>query len=101
MFNFEKCKWIHPGHMNLDVNYKMGDTVLGTTITENDLGVTIIANMKVSEQCGIAASKNNQIIGLIRSNITYRDKKLIIVRADVEYGIQAWRPDRKKDTYIL
>ena len=101
MLNFGKCKWIHPGHVNLDVNYKMGDTVLGTTITENDLGVTISANMKVSEQCGIAASKNNQIIGLIRSNITYRDKKLIIVTADVEYGIQAWRPYRKKDTYIL
>ena len=27
--------------MNLDVNYKMGDTVLGTTVKEKDLGVTI------------------------------------------------------------
>ena len=29
---------------------------------------------KVSEQCGIAASKGNQILGLIRRNITYMDK---------------------------
>ena len=34
--------------------------------------------MKVSEQCGIAASKGNQILGLIRRNITYKGKKLII-----------------------
>ena len=33
--------------------------------------------MKVSEQCGIAASKANQIVGLIRRNITYKEKKLI------------------------
>ena len=30
--------------------------------------------MKVSEQCGITASKGNQILGLIRRNITYTEK---------------------------
>ena len=55
----------------LNVNYRMGDTVLGTTVKEKDLGVTISADMKVSEQCGIAASKGNQILGLIRRNITF------------------------------
>ena len=34
--------------------------------------------MKVSEQCSIAASKGNQILGLIRRNITYKEKRLII-----------------------
>ena len=51
--------------------------------------------MKVSEQCGIAASKGNRIIGLIRRNITYKDKMLIIPlyktigRLHLEYCIQA------------
>ena len=58
----------------MDVNYKMGDTVLGTTVKEKNLGVTISADMKVSEQCGIAASKGNQILVLIRRNITYKEK---------------------------
>ena len=49
-------------------------TVLGTTVKEKDLGVTITADMNVSEQCGIAASKGNQILGLIRRNITYKEK---------------------------
>ena len=35
------------------------------------------ANMKVSEQCRIAASKANQVLGMIRRNITYKDKSLI------------------------
>ena len=70
LFNFWKCKCLHTGQGNLDVNYKMGDTVLGTTVKEKDLGVTISADLKVSEQCGIAASNGNQLLGLIRRNTT-------------------------------
>ena len=107
LFNFGKCKCLHTGHGNLNVNYKMGDIVLGTIVKEKDLGVTISADMKVSEQCGIAASKGNQILGLIRRNITYKGKKSIIplykaiVRPHLEYCIQAWRPYRKKDIDTL
>ena len=51
------------------------------------------ANMKVSEQCRIAASKGNQVLGMIRRNITYKDKSLIvplykaIVRSHLEYSV--------------
>ena len=79
LFNFGKCKCLHTGHRNLDINYKMENTVLGTTVKEKDLGVTISADMKVSEQCGIGSSKGNQILGLIRRNITYKETKLIIL----------------------
>ena len=44
----------------------MGDTVLNTTVKEKDLWLTISADMKVSEQCEIAAAKGNQILGIIR-----------------------------------
>ena len=37
LFNFGKCKCLHTGHWNLDINYNMGDTVLGTTVKEKDL----------------------------------------------------------------
>ena len=36
------------------------------------------ANMKVSEQCRMTASKGNQVMGMIRRNITYKEKCLII-----------------------
>ena len=96
----------------MDEEYKMGDAVLGRTTHEKDLGVTFSADMKVSEQCGIAASTGNKIIiGLIRSirrrTIMYKDKQLIatvykvIVRPHLEYCIRTWRPYRKKDIYKL
>ena len=71
-------------------------------VKENNLGITISADMKVSEQCGIAAVKGNQILGLSRRNIVYKEKELIIplyktiVRLHLEYRIQAWRPYCKK-----
>ena len=56
----------------------MGDAVLGRTTQEKDLVVTFTADIKVSEQCGIAASKGNKRYGLIRRTITYKEKQLIV-----------------------
>ena len=65
-------------HGNMDEEYKMVDAVQGRTTQEKDLGVTFCADMKVSEQCGIAASKGNQILGLIWRIIMYKEKQLIV-----------------------
>ena len=73
----KKCKCLHAGHGKTGVNYEMGGTILCQTVKEMYLGVTINANIKVSEQCRIAASKGNQILGMIRRNITYKEKGLI------------------------
>ena len=102
LFNFGKCKCIHIGHGNIDKEYKMGCAVLGRTTQEKDLGVTFSADMTVSEQCEIAASKGNQILRLISRTIMYKEKQLTvplykaIVILHLEYCIQAW-PYRKKD----
>ena len=75
LLNFGKCKCIHIGHGNMDKEYKM--------------------NMKVSEQCRIAALKGNQVLWLIRRTITYKEKQLIvplfkaIVRPHLEYCVHA------------
>ena len=69
----------------------MGGTILSKTVKEKDIGVTTNANMKVSEQCRIAACKGNQVLGMIRRNITNKEKGLIIplykavVRPHLEY----------------
>ena len=57
------------------MNYEMGGIILSKTVKEKDLVVTMNANMKVSEQCRIAASKGNQVLRMIRRNITYKEKK--------------------------
>ena len=41
--------------------------MLNTTATEKDIGVTIQADLKVSEQCDNAARKGNQLLGMITS----------------------------------
>ena len=53
------------------MNYGMGGTILSKTVKEKYLGVTLNPNMKVSEQCRIAASKDNQVLGMISRIITY------------------------------
>ena len=78
LFNFGKCKCLHTGPRNTGMNYEMGGTILSKTGKENDFGVTLNANMKVSEQCRIAACKGNQVLGMIRRNITYKEKSLIV-----------------------
>ena len=75
LFNFGKCTCLHTGSGNTGMDYEMGGTILSKTVKEKDLGVTMNANMKVSEQCRIAASKGNQVLGMIRRNITYKEKK--------------------------
>ena len=107
LFNFGKCKGPHTGPGNSGMNYEMGGTILGKTVKEKDLGVTMNANMKVSEQCRIAASRGNQVLGMMRRNITYKEESLIvpmykaIVRPYLEYCIQAWNPHLRKDIDML
>ena len=107
LFNFRKCKCLHIGPGNTGMSNKMGGTILSKTVKEKYLGVTMNANMKVSEQCRIAASKGNQVLGMIRRNITYTEKSLIvplykaIVRPHLGYCIQAWSPYLRKDIDML
>ena len=78
LFNVGKCKCLHTGPGNTGMNYEMGGTIISKTEKEKYLGVTMNANMKVSEQCRIAASKGNQVLGMIRRNITYKEISFIV-----------------------
>ena len=71
-------------------------------VREKQLGLTMNDNIKVSEQCRIAESKGNRVLGMIRRNITYKEKSLIvplykaILRPDLHYCTQAWSPYLRK-----
>ena len=62
------------------MNYKpaMSSTILGKPVTVQYLGSTMNANMKVSEQCEIAASNDNQVPGTIKNIITYECERLVV-----------------------
>ena len=61
LFNQSKCKRLHIGRANGKESCKMYYTVLLKISKEKDLGMTISADWKVSEQCGIAARTGNQL----------------------------------------
>ena len=63
--DYERATFLHTG-----MNYETGGTILSKTVREKYLGVSMNDNMKVSEQCRIAASTGNQVLGMIRRNIT-------------------------------
>ena len=58
VFNFEKYKCLHTGHVIADVQYTMGGTVL-----------TISADMKISQHYRTAASKGNPILDSLGINL--------------------------------
>ena len=107
LFNFGKCNCLHTGPGNTGMDNEIGGTILSKTVNGKYLGVSMNANMKVSEQCIIAASKGNQVLGMIRRNITYREKSWIvplykaIFRPHFKYCIQAWSPYLRKDIDML
>ena len=63
--------------------------------------------LTLKSQSNAAASKSNQVLGMIRRHITYKENCLIvplykaIVRPHLEYCIQAWSPYLRKDIDML
>ena len=75
LFNYGKCKCLHSGHGNEDAQYTMGDTVLNTNVKEKDLCLAYKKGIRAVWNC---STKGKQILGLIRRNIVYKEKELII-----------------------
>ena len=78
VIQFWEMKCLHTGPGNTGMNYEMGGTILSKTVKEKDLRATMNANMKVSEQCRIAASNGNQVLEMIRRNMTYIKKRVTL-----------------------
>lgn len=107
LFNLNKCTVMHLGRNNPQNEYTMGNNILKKSKQERDLGVIMDSSGKSTEQCIIAVKKANAMLGMIKRNIKFKSKSVIVrlykalVRPKLEYCIQAWCPYLKKDIDIL
>uniref|UniRef100_A0A803TCK4 Reverse transcriptase domain-containing protein n=1 Tax=Anolis carolinensis TaxID=28377 RepID=A0A803TCK4_ANOCA len=103
-FNRDRCKILHFGRKNGMQRYKMGDDAwLDSSTCEKDLGVLVDNKLNMSQQCDAAAKKANRILACINRSIVCRSRELMLplysalVRPHLEYCVQFWAPQLKRD----
>ena len=108
-FNETKCKVMHISLRNTNpkYNYYMNDQKLEESVLEKDLGVYVASNWKPSAHIAKVAAKANSMLGRIRHTFTFMNKQMFmklypsLVRTHMEFAVQAWSPQLKKDIILL
>ena len=87
--------------------YKLGDERIERSPDKKDLGALVDGKLDMSQQCALTAQKANNILSCIQSSMASRMREVIphlcsaLVRSHLEYCIQMWSPQYRRDVDLL
>jgi len=107
-FNTGNCRVLHLRRNNPMHQCRLDTAdLLESSSVGRDLGVLGDDRLTMSQQCALVAKKASGLLGCIKKSVTSRSREFLLplcsalVTPHLEYCVQFWAPQFKKDEELL